>query len=39
MGPNGYCPTCGGCQKSCHHFNPRAAIFSAIHVDDQRFAT
>lgn len=36
--PNGYCPTCVGCQKNCYDFNPRAAIFSDIHDDDPRFA-
>lgn len=38
MVPNGYCPTCVGCQKNCYDFNPRAAIFSDIHDDDPRFA-
>jgi nitrite reductase (NADH) large subunit len=38
MVPNGYCPTCVGCQKHCYDFNPRAAIFSDIHDDDPRFA-
>ena len=38
MVPNGYCPTCVGCQKNCYDFNPRAAIFSDLHDDDPRFA-
>jgi len=36
--PNGYCPTCLGCQKTCYDFNPRAAIFSDIYDNDQRYA-
>jgi hypothetical protein len=23
MVPNGYCPTCVGCQKNCYDVNPR----------------
>jgi len=36
--PNGYCPTCLGCQKTCYDFNPRGAIFSDINDDDPRYA-
>lgn len=32
--PNGYCPTCVGCQKNCYDFNPRAAIFSDLQDQD-----
>jgi len=36
--PNGYCPTCVGCQKHCYDFNPRAAVFSDLYDDDPRHA-
>ncbi len=36
--PNGYCPTCVGCQKNCYDFNPRAAIFSDLYDRDERHA-
>jgi nitrite reductase (NADH) large subunit len=34
--PNGYCPTCVGCQKNCLDFNPRAAIHGDIADTDPR---
>jgi nitrite reductase (NADH) large subunit len=36
--PNGYCPTCVGCQKNCYDFNPRGAIFADL-VDSGSSAT
>ncbi|TXH28871.1 MAG: 2Fe-2S iron-sulfur cluster binding domain-containing protein [Elusimicrobia bacterium] len=36
--PNGYCPTCIGCQKNCYDFNPRAAIFADFADQDPRYA-
>jgi nitrite reductase (NADH) large subunit len=36
--PNGYCPTCVGCQKNCYDFNPRGAIFADLVDPDQRYA-
>ena len=36
--PNGYCPTCVGCQKNCYDFNPRGAIFADLADNDQRYA-
>lgn len=35
---NGFCATCVGCQKNCYDFNPRAALFSDIYDEDQRYA-
>ncbi|MER2626237.1 MAG: FAD-dependent oxidoreductase [Accumulibacter sp.] len=37
--PNGYCPTCVGCQKNCYDFNPRGAIFADLVDPDQRYAS
>lgn len=36
--PNGYCPTCVGCQKNCYDLNPRAAIFEDLYDDDPHHA-
>ena len=36
--PNGYCPSCVGCQKNCYDFNPRAAIFADLVDADPRYA-
>jgi len=36
--PNGYCPTCVGCQKNCYDFNPRGAIFADLVDADPRYA-
>ncbi len=36
--PNGYCPTCVGCQKNCYDFNPRGAIFADLVDSDPRYA-
>ncbi|WP_300329041.1 FAD-dependent oxidoreductase [Accumulibacter sp.] len=36
--PNGYCPTCVGCQKNCYDFNPRGAIFADLADTDPRYA-
>jgi ferredoxin len=37
--PNGYCPTCVGCQKNCYDFNPRGAIFADLVDSDPRYAS
>ncbi|WP_300452140.1 FAD-dependent oxidoreductase [Accumulibacter sp.] len=36
--PNGYCPSCVGCQKNCYDFNPRGAIFADLADPDPRYA-
>ncbi len=28
--PNGYCPTCVGCQRNCYDFNPTAALHADV---------
>ena len=37
--PNGYCPSCVGCQKNCYDFNPRPALLSDLSDPDARYAT
>lgn len=36
--PNGYCPSCVGCQQHCFDANPRQAIFQDLSADDPRHA-
>jgi len=36
--PNGYCPTCVGCQKNCYDLNPRGAVFQDLYDEDPRHA-
>ena len=36
--PNGYWPTCVGCQSHCYDFSPRAAIFKDLDPADPRHA-
>jgi nitrite reductase (NADH) large subunit len=36
--PNGYCPTCVGCQRNCYDFNPTAALHADMTELPARFA-
>jgi nitrite reductase (NADH) large subunit len=36
---NGYCDPCIGCQPNCYDFNPRAAVFSDLYANDDRYAS
>jgi nitrite reductase (NADH) large subunit len=36
--PNGYCPTCVGCQRNCYDFNPTAALHADLTELPARFA-
>jgi nitrite reductase (NADH) large subunit len=36
--PNGFCPTCVGCQKNCYDFNPKAAVFDNVYDENPQNA-